>query len=336
MDNHLTKKYNWFITGVAGFIGSHLLEYLLKNNQSVTGIDNFSTGKQFNLDDVQKNVTVKQWNNFQLIHGDICNFDLYVDVTKNIDYCLHQAAIVSVPWSNLHPIETNAINVNGFLNILKLCHINKIKRLVYTSSSAVYGDDTTLPQVENKIGNSLSFYATSKYINEQYAYLYSKTHNVESIGLRYFNVFGSRQNPNGEYSAVIPKWITNLKQNKECYIFGDGKTTRDFCYIDNIIQANILSALTQNKESLSQVYNIANGQETSLNNLYSIIKNEVRNVNGDSKYLDVIYKDFRDGDVRFSKASITKAQHLLSYNPMCTIEYGIKKTVQWYLNSSQY
>ena len=269
----LSNKHKWLITGVAGFIGSNLLEKLLKLNQSVVGLDNFSTGHQHNLDEVKKIVSEKQWNNFKFIEGDITNLDDCNKAVLEIDYVLHQAALGSVPRSIANPIATNNANISGFLNMLVASRDAKIKRFVFAASSSTYGDHPDLPKVEDIIGKPLSPYAITKYVNELYADIFYKCYGLEYIGLRYFNVFGPRQDPDGAYAAVIPKWTNNLIEKDYLIINGDGETSRDFTYIDNAIQMNIIAALSSNKEALNQIYNTAAGDQTSLNKLYKLLIN---------------------------------------------------------------
>lgn len=320
----------WLITGVAGFIGSNLLERLLKLNQKVIGLDNFSTGFEINLNEVKETVGHKTWANFDFIHGDINNYDACLKAVNGVDYVLHQAALGSVPRSIEHPINSNNVNISGFLNVLHAAKEKKIKSFVYASSSSVYGDNDNLPKVEQNIGNPLSPYALTKLSNEMYSDVYSKVYNFHSIGLRYFNVFGKRQTPDSQYAAVIPKWISAMIKNEEVNIFGDGETSRDFCYVENVIQINILASLKNIKKS--DVYNVAVGNQSSLNKLFKIIKNNLekkskKNVNG-----DIVYKDFRKGDVRHSLADISKAAKDLKYRPEYNLERGIEESMSWYIN----
>ena len=320
----------WLITGVAGFIGSNLLESLLKLNQKVVGLDNFSTGSKDNLTQVRSEVSEKQWNNFTLIEGDICHYETCSKAVHKVDYVLQQAALGSVPRSIANPLRTNASNITGFLNILEASKEEKVKSFTYAASSSTYGDNLSLPKVEEKIGKPLSPYAVTKYVNELYAQVYSQTYGFKSIGLRYFNVFGKRQNPNGAYAAVIPKWITAMYNNENIYINGDGSTSRDFCYIENVIQANILAA-TSNEKAKNQVYNIALGDRTSLNQLFFFIKESI-----EKNYLiyskKPIYRSFRPGDIGHSQANITKAIKNLQYNPQDKVRPGLQSTIEWYHN----
>ena len=323
----LTPK-KWLVTGVAGFIGSNLLEELLSLNQIVIGLDNFSTGFQHNLDEVQSLVTEEQWNNFIFIKGDICNFDTCTHAVKGVDYVLHQAALGSVPRSIENPLATNDANITGFLNILQASKNENVKSFTYAASSSTYGDHPALPKVEENIGNPLSPYAVTKYVNELYAGVYSKVYDFKTIGLRYFNVFGRRQNPNGAYAAVIPKWIGAALNSEDIIINGDGETSRDFCYLDNVVQMNILAA-TAKEEHKDNIYNVAVGDRTSLNKLHNYITEYLTKITN-KKYPSPIYKNFRVGDVRHSQADISKSKLLLGYLPKYHIQSGIQHTINWY------
>ncbi|SPY79321.1 NAD-dependent epimerase/dehydratase family protein [Providencia rustigianii] len=328
--NDLIKNpKKWLITGVAGFIGSNLLEELLCLNQYVVGIDNFSTGFQHNLDEVKISVTSQQWNNFTFIKGDISNFETCEVGVKGIDYVLHQAALGSVPRSIENPLATNNSNITGFLNMLLAAKNENVKSFTYAASSSTYGDHPALPKVEENIGAPLSPYAVTKYVNELYAGVFSKVYDFNTIGLRYFNVFGRRQNPNGAYAAVIPKWINLALSSEEIIINGDGETSRDFCYIDNVIQINLLAATAPNKAK-NNIYNVAVGDRTSLNELYQIILSILKDLDVVIINKKPIYTDVRKGDVRHSQASITKAQKLLGYEPLYNIDKGLKIAIPWY------
>lgn len=320
----LNQQKTWLITGVAGFIGSNLLETLLNLNQRVIGIDNFSTGFQHNIDNVLESVDSKYKNNFSFYPGDICQLSDCQHVTKNVDYILHQAALGSVPRSIKNPENTHASNATGFLNVLVAAKDNHVKRVVYASSSSVYGDSPHLPKQEDQIGNPLSPYAVSKLTNELYANVFSRCYQMEIIGLRYFNVFGPRQNVHGPYAAVIPCWIQALLKNEPVYINGDGETTRDFCYIANAIQANILAAVTNDSRAVNTVYNIAANEQNTLNKLYYFIAESLK-LNAQP-----IYRDFRAGDIRHSLADIQRAQSLLGYHPARNFYDNLKSTVDWY------
>ncbi|MDH2370397.1 NAD-dependent epimerase/dehydratase family protein [Providencia rettgeri] len=322
----------WLVTGVAGFIGSNLLEELLSLNQIVIGLDNFSTGFQHNLDEVRSSVTEKQWDNFSFIEGDICSFDTCTHAVKDVDYVLHQAALGSVPRSIENPLATNAANITGFLNMLQAAKNENVKSFTYAASSSTYGDHPALPKVEENIGNPLSPYAVTKYVNELYAGVYAKVYDFKTIGLRYFNVFGRRQNPNGAYAAVIPKWIGAALNSEEIIINGDGETSRDFCYIDNVVQMNILSA-TAKDEHKNNVYNVAVGDRTTLNQLYSYITKYLEDSVRVSPLMPS-YQNFRSGDVRHSQADISKATSLLDYKPEYKIQPGIELTIDWYVKKN--
>jgi UDP-N-acetylglucosamine 4-epimerase len=319
----------WLITGVAGFIGSNLLEKLLELNQTVVGLDNFATGHQHNLDEVQSLVTAKQWARFRFIEGDIRDYSVCEEVVKGVDYVLHQAALGSVPRSISDPITTNAANITGFLNMLQAAKEEQVESFIYAASSSTYGDHSALPKIEQNIGNPLSPYAVTKYVNELYAGVYARTYGFKTIGLRYFNVFGKRQDPNGAYAAVIPKWIADMIMDENVFINGDGETSRDFCFIENTIQMNILAA-TAADTAKDQVYNVAVGDRTTLNTLYASIS-EALIANGIECKKSPIYRDFRAGDVRHSQADISKAQNALGYQPEYKILEGISKAMPWYI-----
>jgi UDP-N-acetylglucosamine 4-epimerase len=324
----------WLITGVAGFIGSNLLETLLKLNQNVVGLDNFATGHQHNLDEVQSLVKPEQWANFKFYEGDIRNFEDCQTACAGVDYVLHQAALGSVPRSIADPITTNAANITGFLNMLTAARDAKVISFTYAASSSTYGDHPALPKVEENIGKPLSPYAVTKYVNELYAEVFARTYGFKTIGLRYFNVFGKRQDPNGAYAAVIPKWTAAMIAGDDVFINGDGETSRDFCFIENTVQANILAATTQNDEAKNQVYNVAVGDRTTLNDLFNAIKAAL-NENGVTYTKEPVYRDFRAGDVRHSQASIEKIKNLLGYKPEFVISQGIDQAMPWYINFSK-
>lgn len=328
----LQAPKTWLVTGVAGFIGSNLLETLLKLNQKVLGLDNFATGHQHNLDEVQNLVSAEQWANFKFYEGDIRNLEDCHKVCANVDFVLHQAALGSVPRSIADPITTNAANITGFLNMLVAARDAKVSSFTYAASSSTYGDHPALPKVEENIGNPLSPYAVTKYVNELYADVFARTYGFKAIGLRYFNVFGKRQDPNGAYAAVIPKWTAAMIAGDDVFINGDGETSRDFCFIENTVQANILAATTQNEEAKNQVYNVAVGDRTTLNNLFNVIKTAL-NENNVIYNKDPVYRDFRAGDVRHSQASIEKIKQLLSYQADFSIKDGIDVATTWYVNN---
>lgn len=319
----------WLITGVAGFIGSNLLETLLKLNQNVVGLDNFATGHQYNLDEVKSLVKPEQWENFKFYKGDIRNFEDCQTACAGVDYVLHQAALGSVPRSIADPLTTNAANITGFLNMLTAARDAKVISFTYAASSSTYGDHPALPKVEENIGKPLSPYAVTKYVNELYAEVFARTYGFKTIGLRYFNVFGKRQDPNGAYAAVIPKWTAAMISGDDVFINGDGETSRDFCFIENTVQANILAATTQNDEAKNQVYNVAVGDRTTLNDLFNAIKAAL-NENGVTYTKEPVYRDFRAGDVRHSQASVEKIKNLLGYRPEFVISQGIDQVMPWY------
>lgn len=319
----------WLVTGVAGFIGSNLLETLLKLNQNVVGLDNFATGHQYNLDEVQGLVSKEQWAKFKFIEGDIRQFDTCQKACAGVDYVLHEAALGSVPRSIADPIATNETNISGFLNMLTAARDAEVKSFTYAASSSTYGDHPALPKVEENIGNPLSPYAVTKYVNELYASVFARTYGFKTIGLRYFNVFGKRQDPNGAYAAVIPKWTAAMIAGDDVFINGDGETSRDFCFIDNTVQANILAA-TASDDAKDQVYNVAVGDRTTLNELFNEIKSAL-NENGIVYLKDPVYRDFRAGDVRHSQASIEKIEKYLQFKPDFNIKQGIKIAMPWYV-----
>lgn len=323
-------QFTWLITGVAGFIGSNLLETLLKYNQKVIGLDNFSTGYRHNLTNVQEQVLPSQWDLFEFIEGDIRDLSVCQTACKGVDFVLHQAALGSVPRSISDPIASHATNVDGSLNMLVAANEANVKRFVYASSSSVYGDHKDLPKVEEKIGKPLSPYAVTKLVNEQYADVFSKVYGLESIGLRYFNAFGQRQDPNSVYAAVLPLWTSSLINGKPLYINGDGSTSRDFCYIDNVVQVNLLSAMTTNKDALNQVYNVAVGEQTTLNELLDSLVNILQPDFPELANFEPTYRDFRAGDVKHSLADISKAKSLLGYEPTHTVATGLPMAVEWY------
>ncbi|MGZ0018235.1 NAD-dependent epimerase/dehydratase family protein [Nitrosomonas sp. wSCUT-2] len=342
-----SEPHTWLVTGVAGFIGSNLLETLLKLNQRVVGLDNFATGYQRNLDEVESLVSAEQWANFNFIPGDIRNLndcrramafrhsreggnpDRQESVP--VEYVLHQAALGSVPRSIENPIATNETNISGFLNMLVASRDAKIKRFVYAASSSTYGDHPGLPKVEDEIGKPLSPYAVTKYVNELYADVFAHTYSFNAIGLRYFNVFGPRQDPNGAYAAVIPKWIASMIKGEPVFINGDGETSRDFCYIDNTVQANLFAATTENPEAINQIYNVAVGDRTTLNQLYDQLHINLLPSYARLQGVKPVYRDFRAGDVRHSLADISKALSLLGYQPTHRIGEGLKVAMHWYV-----
>jgi UDP-N-acetylglucosamine 4-epimerase len=316
----------WAITGVAGFVGSNLLEALLKLDQRVTGLDNFATGRERNLAEVKRLVEPAQWARFDFIEGDVCAIEDCTRLCEGAEAVLHQAALGSVPRSLADPIATNATNVTGFLNMLVAARNAKVGRFVYASSSSVYGDHPALPKVEEAVGKPLSPYAVTKCVNELYAGAFALAYGLDTLGIRYFNVFGSRQDPNGAYAAVIPKWTAAMLEGREVMINGDGETSRDFCYIANAVQANLLAATTDNPDATNQVYNVAVGERTSLNDLYAEIRRLLETDEARPKY-----GPFRAGDVRHSLADISKARRLLGYEPTHRVGEGLELAMRWYV-----
>ncbi len=324
----------WLVTGVAGFIGSNLLETLLLQNQKVVGLDNFIRGYQKNLDLVHEIVGDELWENFTFIEGDIRDLDTCHKACNGVDYVLHEAALGSVPFSIDDPITANECNINGFLNMLVAARDAQVKNFVYAASSSTYGTEPTLPKQEDRIGAPLSPYAVTKYVNELYASVFSTTYGLNSTGLRYFNVFGKRQDPQGAYAAVIPLWYAALLEDQPVYINGDGETSRDFCYIDNVVQMNILAALATG-EGTNTVYNVAFGQRTTLNELYELIRLEVLKYKPEITQTKPHYREFRRGDVRHSLADISRAQNLLGYAPSFDVRQGLELAAEWYASLSK-
>lgn len=321
----------WLITGVAGFIGSNLLEALLKLDQQVVGLDNFATGHQYNLDEVQTLVNSEQWARFRFIKGDIRDLQHCHQACAKVDYVLHQAALGSVPRSLADPITTNSANIDGFLNMLVAAKEANVQSFVYAASSSTYGDHAALPKKEDIIGKPLSPYAVTKYVNELYADVFARCYGFTAIGLRYFNVFGKRQDPNGAYAAVIPKWASAMIKNEDVFINGDGETSRDFCFIENVIEANLLAAIATQQVARNQVYNVAVGGRTTLNDLFLALKNALA-ANNIIYKKTVIYRDFRQGDVRHSQADISKANDLLGYAPKYSMVQGVQIAMPWYID----
>ncbi len=321
-----SKRYKWLVTGVAGFIGSNILEKLLNNNQKVVGIDNLSTGFKKNLKSVELDVGKTKWKNFKFIRGDISNLNVCRRAIKNIDIVIHQAARGSIPKSIKNPIGTNNDNITGFLNVINCSRENNIKSFVYASSSSVYGDSKRLPKIEKVTGKILSNYALTKKVNEEYARLFYELYGFKSVGLRYFNVFGKRQNPEGDYAAVIPKWIKNSIKREKIFINGDGKTSRDFCPISNVVQANILAGILSLKNN-NYIFNVGTGSRISLNKLIQTIykKLKIKKVNQ-----RIFYRNFRKGDIRHSLSSIKNINYSLGYRPLVSFEEGIEDTIKWF------
>jgi UDP-N-acetylglucosamine/UDP-N-acetylgalactosamine 4-epimerase len=322
---------SWLVTGVAGFIGSNLLEALLKAEQRVVGLDNFATGYRRNLEEVKHSVSATQWTRFRFIEGDIRNMEDCRAACEGVDHVLHEAALGSVPRSIKDPVTTNDVNVSGFLNMLVAARDALVKSFTYAASSSTYGDHPALPKREDVIGNPLSPYAVTKYVNELYAAVFARSYGFNAIGLRYFNVFGRRQDPDGAYAAVVPKWTAAMIQNQDVFINGDGETSRDFCYVENVVQANLLAATTQNPAALNQVYNVAVGGRTTLNELFEALREALRG-NGIEYGKQPVYRDFRSGDVRHSQADVAKAAGLLGYAPAFDVQAGLRAAMPWYVD----
>jgi len=333
LETFKTTQKTWLVTGNAGFIGSNLTEFLLKHNQKVVGLDNFSTGYRHNIEDVLLSVGKASAENFTFIEGDIADFDICVKACDGIDIVLHQAALGSVPRSIADPITSNRSNITGFLNMLTAAKDAGIKRFVYASSSSVYGDSKELPKVEERTGNLLSPYAAMKMTNELYAGVFQKSYAMETVGLRYFNVFGRRQDPNGAYAAVIPKWVGSLLEGKDVFINGDGETSRDFTYIDNVIQMNLLAGTTENSAVFAQAFNVAVGGRNTLNDLYALINKALSSHIETFSTKEAIYRDFRAGDIRHSNADISKAKQFVGYAPTHDIYQGMQEAIGWYVDN---
>ena len=327
----LQSQKKWLVTGAAGFIGSNLVETLLSMNQIVIGLDSFITGSKKNLEEVKNSVENKMWDNFYFTEGSILDMEVCSSVCRDVDYVLHQAALGSVPRSIENPFKTNDTNISGFLNILHASMDANVKSFTFAASSSTYGDHMALPKIEDRIGKPLSPYAVTKYVNELYSDVFSLCYGFHSNGLRYFNVFGARQDPFGAYAAVIPKWANAIMNNEDIFINGDGTTSRDFCFVDNIVLANILAARNKNIET-SQIFNIACGDRTSLLDLFYLMRDEFK-LNNVNYLKEPIYKDFRDGDVKHSQADINKAKDLLNYKPIHSIQSGMKLAIPWYIKN---
>ncbi len=323
------SRARWLVTGAAGFIGSNLVEALLMLGQDVVGLDNFATGHQRNLDEVQQTVGSEAWSRFHFINGDIRKIHDCHAACAGVQYVLHEAALGSVPRSLQDPLATHETNCTGSLNMLVAARDANVKSFTYAASSSTYGDHPGLPKVEDRIGNPLSPYAITKYANELYANVFARCYGFKSIGLRYFNVFGQRQDPNGAYAAVIPKWIASMIKGEPVFINGDGETSRDFCYIANVVQINLLAALAGDQYK-DAVYNVAVGQRTTLNQLFSELSS---GLSAEGRRYDdkPVHRDFRSGDVRHSLADISRAQTNLGYAPTHTIQSGLREAMPWYL-----
>ena len=323
----------WLVTGCAGFIGSNLLEHLLRLDQSVAGVDNFSTGKRGNLEQVRTLVTPEQWGRFTFTQGDVRDLEGCRNLCHGVDYVLHEAALGSVPRSLEDPITSNDNNINGTLNMLVAVRDEGVKRFVYAASSSTYGDHPGLPKVEEVIGRPLSPYAVTKYVNELYADVFARSYGIQTMGLRYFNVFGPRQDPDGAYAAVIPRWIATLIKGEQLYINGTGETSRDFCFVENVVQMNILAATADSPEAVNQIYNTAVNARTSLNELYSMLRGRLLPHYPHLDGAQPIHRDFRQGDVLHSQADISKGKRLLGYEPTHTITQGLDAALQWYIRN---
>ncbi len=324
-------RRRWLVTGAAGFIGSHLLETLLANGQDVVGLDNFATGHRSNLESVRAAVGEEAWRRHRFIEADIVDPAACGEACVGVDYVLHQAALGSVPRSIADPQATHAANATGFLNMLLAARDAKAKRFVYAASSSTYGDHPALPKVEDVIGRPLSPYAVTKYLNELYADVFGRCYGMATIGLRYFNVFGARQDPDGPYAAVIPRWARAMLAGEPCVINGDGETSRDFCFVANAVQANLRAALTDNPEALNQVYNVAVGGRTTLAELHRLLREALVASGAVTEVAEPVHRDFRTGDVRHSQADIGKAQRLLGYAPTHDVQAGLAEAVRWYV-----
>ncbi len=327
-----SEPKTWLVTGVAGFIGCNLLERLLTLDQRVVGLDNFATGHRHNLEQIRAAVTPAQWGRFRFIEGDIRRLEDCQAACAGVDYVLHQAALGSVPRSLEDPVTTNQSNIDGFLNMLVAAREAKVARFVYAASSSTYGDHPGLPKVEDVIGKPLSPYAVTKLVNEQYADVFARAYGFKTIGLRYFNIFGAHQDPNGAYAAVVPKWTSAMIHNEPLFINGDGETSRDFCYIANTVQANLLAATATHPDAANQVYNVAVGDRTTLNDLFEAIRSILEPRFPHLQGFKPIYRDFRAGDVRHSLADVSKARTLLGYEPSHRIRQGLEEAMDWYVN----
>ena len=324
----------WLVTGVAGFIGSNLLETLLALDQNVVGLDNFATGHQRNLDQIRSTLAPARWSRFRFIQGDIRVAEDCRRACEGVDIVLHQAAIGSVPRSIADPVTTNAVNIDGFLNMLVAARDAGIGRFIYAASSSTYGDHPGLPKVEERIGAPLSPYAVTKYVNELYAAVFARTYGLATIGLRYFNVFGPRQDPEGAYAAVIPKWIAALIEGRPVHVYGDGSTSRDFCYVANAVQANLLAACADDPQAFNQVYNVAVGDRTTLNELFVLLRENLARLVPSFAANEPIHGAFRAGDVQHSQADIAKAIRLLGYRPTHQVGEGLAEAMPWYVRTS--
>lgn len=331
LDHALQTPQRWLVTGSAGFIGSHLIEHLLRAGHTVVSLDNFATGHRSNLDEVRQSVGETAWARHTFIEGDIVDLATCQRACEGVDIVLHQAALGSVPRSIEDPLRTHAVNATGFLNMLVAARDQRCKRFVFAASSSTYGDHPGLPKVEDRIGNPLSPYAVTKYLDELYASVFTRTFSMQTIGLRYFNVFGARQDPNGAYAAVIPRWAARIARGEVCEINGDGQTSRDFCYIDNVVQANLRAALVPAQGPIYEVFNVAFGEQTTLNQLHTLLGENLQALIPELELKPPLYRDFRKGDVRHSLADISKARRLLGYQPQFSVRAGLKEAMRWYV-----
>ncbi|MBI3372848.1 MAG: SDR family oxidoreductase [Betaproteobacteria bacterium] len=327
------RPRRWLVTGSAGFIGSHLVEALLRLGQTVVSVDNFATGHRANLDQVSALVGSEAWGRHSFVEADITDARACRDVCNAVDIVLHQAALGSVPRSIEQPLLTHAANATGFINLLDAARLSRVERFVYAASSSTYGDDPRLPKREPAIGRPLSPYAVTKYVNELYADVYARCYGMKTIGLRYFNVFGARQDPAGAYAAVIPRWVSEILSARRCVINGDGETTRDFCYIANVVQANLLAATSGNPGAVNQVYNVAFGEAITLNELHGLIAAAIASKRPGISIERPVHGDVRAGDVRHSLADIDKARQLLGYSPTHSVRSGLLEAVSWYVET---
>ena len=331
----LTKPRRWLVTGSAGFIGSHLLEHLLRAGHEVVSLDNFATGHQRNLDEVRQSVGEAAWARHRFIEGDIVDFATCGHACEGVDIVLHQAALGSVPRSIEDPLRTHAVNATGFLNMMVASRNAACERFVFAASSSTYGDHPGLPKVEERIGNPLSPYAVTKYLDELYAGVFTRSYGMQTVGLRYFNVFGARQDPNGAYAAVIPRWAASIAQGQPCEIFGDGETSRDFCFIDNVVQANLRAALVPAEGPRFDIFNVAFGEQTTLNHLHDLLCENLQALLPNLKLLPPSHRDFRQGDVRHSLANIDKAASRLGYVPSHSVRQGLREAMPWYVDGQR-
>lgn len=326
------RKLTWLVTGSAGFIGSHLVEQLLRLGQQVVSLDNFATGQRANLREVEQAVGAEPWRRHRFIEASIVDIEACRAACRGVDIVLHQAALGSVPRSIADPIATHTTNLTGFLNVLIAARDAKVQRFVYASSSSTYGDDEGLPKVEDVTGGPLSPYAVSKQANESYAEVFARCYGIQTVGMRYFNVFGPRQDPQGAYAAVIPRWLRAMLIGEPVEINGDGETSRDFCYVANVVQANLLAALSDNPRAVNRVYNVAVGESTSLNGLFQILRSLLGELRGSLAGVQPVYRPFRPGDVRHSLADISLARELLGYEPTHSLSSGLHEALSWYVD----